>query len=501
MIQGQAEYERATGLEARFEELRRRAGLILAPVLFALTLAIGIPGLSGPANRLAAILLAVITLWVTEAIPLAATALLGPAVAVMLGLAPVRTVLAPFADPIIFVFIGSFILAEAIFVHRLNERIAFGVMSWRWVGARPARILLAYGAIAAGVSMWISNTATAAMLLPIGLSLLAFMEKETRISKSYGTALMLMTSYAATWGGVGTPVGTPPNLIGIAMLERYAGVRIDFLQWMMLGTPLAAVMMVVIFLYLNRAGRAGVKEAPGSEQLIRSRKAALGPWRRGEKNALIAFAVTAVLWIVPGLAPLILGSQHAVSQALTARLPESVAALAGAGLLFLLPVSRHERSTITWKQASNIDWGTILLFGGGLALGELTFSTGLAETMGKAITGLFPVSSLAALTFAAALFAVVLSEAMSNTAATNIAVPIIIAIAQAAGVSPVAPALAVTFAASAGFALPVSTPPNALVYGSGKIPILHMVRYGLLLDALAVILIPAMILLLAPWVL
>jgi sodium-dependent dicarboxylate transporter 2/3/5 len=492
--------DRLAAAELKFERLRKRLGLIIAPVVFAAVLVIGIPGLEAPANRCAAILLGVITLWVTEAIPLPATALLGPAVAVTLGLAPARQVFAPFADPLILVFIGSFILAEAIFVHRLNERIAFGVMSVKWVGARPSRILLAYGAIAAGISMWISNTASTAMLMPLGLSLLTFMEREGKIHARYGTALMLMTSYAATWGGIGTPVGTPPNIITVGMIERYAGIRVDFVQWMMLGVPLTAAMLVIIYVYLNTVANAGVTEIPGSEQLIRNRRSELGPWKRGEKNVLIAFAFTVVLWIGPGLLPLFLGSTHPLSTAVVTLVPESVAAILGAMLLFFLPLSKTERSTITWKQASNIDWGTILLFGGGLALGELAFSTKLAETMGQALTSIFPAPSLAMLTFMSALFTLLLSEAMSNTAAANIAIPIVISMAQAANINPLAPALASGLASSAGFALPVSTGPNALVYGTGRIPIMRMVRYGILLDALAVIVVPALLLVLVPLV-
>jgi sodium-dependent dicarboxylate transporter 2/3/5 len=493
--------ERIASAEIRFEQKRKRAGLVLAPALFAAVLIIGIPGLASPANRCAAILLAVITLWITEAIPLPATALLGPSVAVMLGLAPARQAFAPLADPLIMVFIGSFILAEAIFVHRLNERIAYAVMSLKWVGARPGRILLSYGAIAALLSMWISNTATTAMLMPLGLSLLAFMENEAKINARYGAGLMLMTSYAATWGGVGTPVGTPPNLITIGMIERYAGVRVDFVEWMMLGVPIAAVMLVIIYLYLSRVGNAGVAEIPGSEDLIRNRKKALGPWRRGEKNVVIAFTITVILWIGPGLLPIFLGSEHPLAATVASLMPESVAAILGAMVLFLLPLNETERSTITWKQAARIDWGTILLFGGGLALGELAFNTKLAEAMGQAFTSVFPAPSLVLLTFMAALFTLLLSEAMSNTAASNIAIPIVISMAQAANVDPVAPALAAGFASSAGFALPVSTGPNALVYGTGKIPILRMVRFGIALDAIAVIVIPILLLLLVPLVL
>ena len=173
-----------------------------------------------------------------------------------------------------------------------------------------------------------------------------------------------------------------------------------------------------------------------------------------------------------------------------------MAALIGVGVLFLLPVSLTQRTTITWKQAAQIDWGTILLFGGGLALGTLSASTGLAFVVGQGITGLVPTNEIVALTYAAALFTVVLSETMSNTAATNIAIPIVISIAQAAGINPMIPAVAAGLSASVAVILPVSTPPNAVVYASGKIPLTQMIKYGILMDVLAVLIVPALVLLL-----
>ena len=204
------------------------------------------------------------------------------------------------------------------------------------------------------------------------------------------------------------------------------------------------------------------------------------------------------MWVGPGLLALVLGTDHPVARSVLASVPESVAALAGVVLLFLLPNSATERTTITWRQAAQIDWGTILLFGGGLALGALAGSTGLARVIGEGITGLVPTNELAALTFAAALFTVVLSEAMSNTAATTIAVPIVISIALAAGVNPIFPVVAAALSASVAATLPVSTPPNAIVYASGRVTITEMIKYGVLMDVTAVTLVPTLVLLIGP---
>ena len=481
--------------ESRFDAMRRRVGLVLGPAVFLLVLAMPFEQLTPEAHRLAAVISLVIVFWTTEALPLPVTSLLGPSLAIMMQVAPVRDALAPFANPLIFLFIGSFILAQALFVHRVNERIAYGVLSWRFIGARPTRILIAYGALAAFLSAWMSNTATAAMLVPIGLSLIAFMEKEGKMPKGYGTALMLMTAYGCSRGGMATPVGTPPNLIAIGMLSEQLDVRITFVEWMIIAVPISLVLMGIVFVYLNWTGNTGgVKEIPGAEQIIVERKAALGPWKPGERNAIIAFGVTVVLWVGPGLLPLFLGREHPFAQSVLASIPEAVAALTGALLLFLLPISKTRLTTITWKQAAHIDWGTILLFGGGLSLGMMTASTGLARVVGEGITSLVPTSEITTLTFAAALFTVVLTETMSNTAATNIAIPIVISIAQAAGVDPMIPAVSAGLAASVAVVLPVSSPPNAIVYASGRVPITQMIKYGVLMDLVAVILVPIMVL-------
>ena len=495
---GEAVRPAVTPAEASFDEVRRKLGLFLGPAVFIVILLVPFPNLPPAAHRLAAVMSLVIVLWVTEAIPLPVTALLGPTLAVMLGVAPVGEAFAPMANPLVFLFIGSFILVQALFVHRVNERIAYSVLSWKLIGARPARILVAYGAIAAVLSAWMSNTATAAMLVPIGLSLLTFMESESTVPRSYGTVLMLVTAYGCSIGGMATPVGTPPNLIAIGMLEEMIAFRITFVEWMFFAVPVTVVMLGLLLVYMNFVGGAGIKEIPGAEQIIRARKRSLGPWKPGERNAAIACGVTVTLWVVPGIMPLILGREHPAAQALLSSIPESVAALIGAVLLFLLPISSAQRSTITWKQAVQIDWGTILLFGGGLSLGAMVAATGLAEVMGQGIAGLLPLNTVVPLTFAAALFTLILSEAMSNTAATTIAVPIVISIAQAAGLNPIAPAVAAGLAASLAFVLPVSTPPNVIVYASGKVRITQMIKHGIILDVVAVVVVPSMVLLLVP---
>jgi sodium-dependent dicarboxylate transporter 2/3/5 len=497
--------ERITEGEARFERARRAAGFVVAPAVFVALLLLPLPGLKPEAHRLAAVMAAVVVLWVTEALPLPATALLGAAACVVLRVAPAKDVFAPFADPLMFLFIGSFIIARAIFLHRLDRRLAFGVLSLRFIGARPGRILFAFGAVTAFISAWISNTATTAMMFAIGMAILAFLFDSEReggqpISRRYATGLMLMTSFAASIGGLATPIGTPPNVIGLGFIRQLTGVEFPFFKWAMIGAPVVVLLYLWLGFYLNALCKAGVREIEGSAEMLRRERERLGAWTRGQKSTLVAFAVTVALWVVPGLVALFAGDQSAAYQSINRSVPEAVAAVAGAMLLFLLPGDSKGERAITWDEAVKIDWGVVLLYGGGFALGVLSFQTGLAESIGRGLTGYLPIGTGLGLLFASTLVATLTSEATSNTASANMVVPVVIAIAKAAGADPLEPALGATMGASLGFMLPVSTPCNAIVYGSGYVPLARMIRYGLLLDVVGVVVIVALVRLIVPLV-
>ncbi|MGZ8391448.1 MAG: SLC13 family permease [Gemmatimonadales bacterium] len=477
----------------------RRVGAVLAPAVFVLLLALPMGALPPPAHRLAAVMGAVVVLWVTEALPLAVTALLGAAFCVLLQVAPAKEVFAPFADPLMFLFIGAFILSRAIFLHGLDRRVAYAVLSLPWVGARPSRILLAFGAVTALISGWVSNTATTAMMFGIGLAILAALRAPgaaATIDPRYATGLMLMTSFAASIGGLATPVGTPPNVIGLGFIRSQIGVEIPFFRWMLIGVPMVLVLFAFLYAYLNAAAPAGVRDLPAGAELIRRERARLGPWTRGQRSVAIAFGVTVMLWILPGAVALVAGEGSAAYLSLTRRLPEGVAALLGSLLLFILP--GEDGAAITWQEAVQIDWGVVLLYGGGFALGVLSFQTGLAEAMGRGLTGLLPIEGSFGMLVASVVVAVILSETTSNTASANMVVPVVISIAHAAGLDPLEPALGATMAASLGFMLPVSTPCNAIVYGSGHIPLSQMIRHGLVLDLAGIVVVVTMVRLLLP---
>jgi sodium-dependent dicarboxylate transporter 2/3/5 len=485
--------------EQRFDRLRQQAGFVLAPALFLIIWFVPLPGLSEPAHRLAAVLGAVMVLWVTEAIPLPVTALLGPAICVVAGIAPARDIFKSFADPIIFLFLGSFLLAEAIFHHGLNRRIAFQILGLKAVGESPARLLLAFGCITCVLSMWISNTTTTAMMFPVGVSILSEMARRLSLQTGrevrhtdlkFGSGLMLMTAFAATVGGFATPVGTAPNLIGIGMIERSTGLEIHFFKWMVFGLPLALALLAFLVFYLNRVSPVEPGLMGGNADWIAAEKIRLGPLSRGEKNVIVIFSLTVTLWLLPGAFALMAGSQSPAYRWMNARLPEAMVALLGGVLLFIVPVNFARREfTLSWAEAKRIDWGTILLFGGGMAMGDLMFSTGLAKWVGDGLVAATNAKSVWGLTILFAILSTVVTQVTSNTASATMSVPVAIAVAEAAGVSPLEPALAACLGAGMGCMLPVSTPPNAIVYGSGCIPLLKMVRHGFALNVAGVVLI------------
>jgi sodium-dependent dicarboxylate transporter 2/3/5 len=471
--------------EVTFNRRRQTFGLLVGPLL-ALAILFMPTALPHAAQRVGAVLALMIVFWMTEALPLPVTALLGPTLCVLLGVATAQVAYAPFADPVIFLFIGSFILAQGMIAHRLDRRLAFTALASAWVGSSGLRLVVAYAGVTCFLSMWMSNTATTAMMFPLGLAVLGELGREREgdaAFQRYAMAMMLVTSFAATIGGMGTPVGTPPNLIGIGLLRTTADINLSFTGWMVVGVPIVIVTIAVLVMWFLVPRSRGIQLGPDAVHVVADELRKLGTMTRGERNVVYAFSVTVALWILPGVFSLAFGETHAITRRLATLFPESVAAIVGALLLLMIPVSwRDRRFTLSWAEASRIDWGIVLLFGGGLAMGRLSDSTGLSTALGHGIAAQFPDAGVVGLTLVFTAIAVVMSETASNTAAANIIVPTAIAVSQAAGVSPLEPALGATIGASLGFMMPISTPPNAIVYSSGYIPLGAMVRNGFVLD-------------------
>ncbi|MEO3815999.1 DASS family sodium-coupled anion symporter [Plantactinospora sp. B24E8] len=492
--------QRLSPAEERFERGRRTVGLWLAPLVSIVFLALPLD-LPGNQQTLAGILLGVIVLWVTEPVPIPVGGLLGVAAIVILAVAPAGEVLAPFGSSTVFTFIGAFILAQAMLKHGLARRFAFRMLSLPGVGRTTGRVIITFGLITCALSAFVSNTATVAMLLPTALGILTVIAKlmqERGIATAdfdptrlrVGIALMLMLAYGASVGGLLTPVGTPPNLIGRDLIAEATGTRISFAEWMVMAFPICALMFVALATVLLLLNKPEIRRIEGVAEYVASERAKLGPLSRAERNTLVAFTVTVVLWITPGVVALVFGSDSTQYDWISARLNEGIVAVLGASLLFLLPTDWSARQyTLNWSDAARIDWGTILLFGTGIIFGSLLEDSGLARTIGDGSADLLGLTSVFAITAFAVLLAIVISETTSNTAAAAVVVPIIIPVAVAAGINPFVPALAATFAASFGFMLPVSTPQNAVVYGSGVVPITKMIRSGFSFDILGAILI------------
>jgi sodium-dependent dicarboxylate transporter 2/3/5 len=457
-------------------------GLALGPLVFGAVLVVPLE-LTPGAHRLAAVFAWAVVYWVTEAVPAPVTALLSSTLAIILGIAPASRVLAAYADPVIFLFIGSFVLAEAIRSTSLDQRLAFTLLAQAWATRTPGRLLATLGGITCVISLWVSNTATTAIMLPIGIGLMRAtgMASDGR-SGGPGTGILLMLTWASSVA-VGVPVGSPPNLIAIGMVRDLTDQRLTFFQWMAVGMPVTLVMLALCWVILRLRYVGGVTGGSDVQIYARAERQKLGPWTPAQINVALVFTAAAVLWMLPGLVIVVSGPDAGVAAFLDAHLPESAVALGAAVLLFVLPTSvRRGEFTLSWPQAVRIDWGTILLFGGGLALGRLMFDTVLAEAAGRAVVRISGAESLWSLTAVAIVLGVVLSEASSNTAATGMVVPVVIGVAQAMGVSAIPPAIGAAVGASLGFMLPVSTPPNAIVYGSGLVPLREMIRSGIVLD-------------------
>ncbi|RKN45876.1 SLC13 family permease [Streptomyces hoynatensis] len=502
--------------QERFDLIRGRLGLALGPLAFALVLVCA-QGLVWEQRALAAVLSLVVIWWVSEAIPLAVTAILGIVLCVLVGVADEDTVFSAFGNDTIFTFLGGFVIARSMTVHGLDRRIALRVLSLGGVVRSPTRTVVAFGAMSVLISAFISNTATVAMLFPIGIGIVRAV---SAISTEKGgpdlhgsrwsTALMLMIAYGASIGGLITPIGAPHQLIGRDLVEEQTGKTINFVEWVLLFAPIVLVMFAALCLILLRLNRPEVRELSGAEAYVAGQRAELGPFGRGEANTCVAFALAVVLWTAPGIGSLVLGDDAGPVTWMHDHLTEGVAAILAASVLFLLPLAggrgaggrraARRAPTLTWAEAVKIDWGVILLFGAGTVIGSLSSETGLADTLGTSLADHLGVSSLVSLTVLAAVAGLVISETTSNTASAGIVVPIVVPIAAAVDVNPLIPGLVATAAAGYGFMLPVSTPPNAIVYGSGMVPMTKMLRSGFVFDLIGVAILVAGVLVMAPLV-
>ncbi len=470
-------------------------GLFLGGGLFLLLMAMPAPaGLEPAAWRTAAVGLLMAVWWVTEAIPIPATALLPLALFPVLGVAPIKETAEPFASPIIYLFLGGFLIARSMEATGLPKRIALG--SIRTLGARPRAIVGGVMVSCAFLSMWVSNTATALMMLPIGLSLIELVPEDGEDGdgserRRFGTALMLGIAYACSVGGMGTLIGTPPNAFLAGFMFETYGVSIGFAEWMLLGVPLVLVGLPLTYLALTRvAFPIGLQELPGGRELVENESRRLGRMSRAEKRVAAVFALTACAWMAR---PVLLAHVSWLGG-----LTDAGIAMIAALVLFLIPAGDSTgRRLLDWKLARSTPWGVLVLFGGGLSLASAIESTGLDGWFGAGVGGLagWPMTLLVMAIVGAV---ILLTELTSNTATAATFLPVLGGVAVGLSRDPLLLAVPAALAASGAFMLPVATPPNAIVYGSGAVSIQEMVRAGIWLNLLFVVLITAATYLLLP---
>lgn len=453
--------------------------------------------LSANAHLLLAVLIFAVCYWVTEAIPAPITALLAPTLCVFLGLGKIKELFAPFADPIVFLFIGSFMVAQAMQLHGLDRRLALAILSQRWANRSTSGLLFAMGLITCLISLWVSNTATTAMMLPIGLGVLGALGRGEESKESpYATGMMLMLTWSSSVA-VGLPIGSPPNLIAIGMSRELTKSPITFADWTKIAMPMTIVMLVLCYLLLEWLYRDQSISTAGLEEYVLAERSKLGSWTAGQKSVGFVFLVLSSLWLIPAIVTAVLGRDHPGALWAEERIPESFTALFAASLLFFLP-GKDGLPAMDWREATRINWGTILLFGGGLTLGKLMFDTKLADAIGKTFTSGLGVNDVWGITAVAIILGIIISEAASNTASANAIIPAVIAVAGAAGVPTTPPVFGAALGASFGFMLPVSTPPNAIVYSSGLVPLRQMIRAGIWLDLAGAVLIWTLLRILCP---
>lgn len=420
------------------------------------------------------------TWWMTEAIPIYATALLPLAVLPLLRARSMKDAAAPYAHELIFLFLGGFLVALAMQRWGLHRRLALTAL--RWVGDRPANMVGGFMAVSAGLSMWVSNTATAIMLLPVATSVIEVVgdggEHREEI-RPFALALLLGIAYGASIGGIATPIGTPPNLFLLSYIQAELGIEISFLRWMAIGVPLVVCFLPLTWLLLTRwLYPMRMPRIEGGAERVRRALAELGPMSWGERCVLAVFAVACTLWVTrPLLVRLELFGVHPL-----AGLRDAGIAMLCALALFVIPVDRRRGEfVLDWQTALGVPWGILLLFGGGLSLAAAIGANGVAELLGAQVAGFAGISSLWVV-LAVVTGIVFLTELTSNTATAATLIPILASLAPGLGLHPLLLAVPAGIAASCAFMLPVATPPNAIVFASGHVSIAQMARAGLWLN-------------------
>ncbi len=482
-----------TRLSKKFD-LFKLSGFVLGPFIFLFLLNFFTPpaALSSNAGAVIAIGAWMVIWWITEAIPLFVTALLPLVLFPLLGIFDMATTTAPYASPIIFLFMGGFLIALAMEKRNLHTRIALSLI--RITGTHANGIILGFMLATAFLSMWISNTATTVMMLPIALSVINLLGENNQHAKGYNRfalGLMLCIAYSANIGGTATIIGTPPNVVFLGYIKQFYEQDIAFGKWLLIGIPFSVIMLTATYFLTTRVlFRHGLGRLVGSAQLVREKLLALGAMSIAEKLVGAIFILTALSWIfqqnINEILCTLLNTQ--TTEGCRSYLNNTNIAMAGGILMFITPVNlkKHE-FVLDWKSTEKLPWGILLLFGGGLSLAKGMEETGIIQFVGDQIAQSTSISFVL-LVLLLTSFMLFMTEIMSNVALVVIFVPVVLGIADGLNVEPTYLAIPVTLASSCAFMMPVSTPPNAVVFSSGFIKITDMIKAGFLLNILSILL-------------
>ncbi len=460
----------------------KKIGLFLGPlVFFMIYFGVNVEGLEEAPKAILASAIWMAIWWVSEAVPLAVTALLPMILFPLTGAMDIKTTSAPYSHPFIYLYLGGFFIAIAIEKSNLHKRIALNII--KLIGINVIYIILGFMVATAFLSMWISNTASAVMLLPVGLAIVTQLQDNPDTIENenliFGKALMLAIAYSASIGGVATLIGTPPNLVMAGIIKETYGIDISFSQWFSFGFPICVVMLLSCWYYLTHiAFKFKQKSFPGGIEEINRQLKLLGKMNEDEKKVSIVFFATAFAWI----------TKSYILVKIIPSIDDTIIALIGGIALFLIPSTNKTTSILEWRDSSKIPWGIIILFGGGMSLAAGFENTGLAQWIGDQFTSLNGISLILLLLIVVTSINF-LTEFTSNLATTAMLLPVLIVVSTTAQIPPFYLMVGATVAASCAFMLPVATPPNAVVFGSGYLNISEMVKIGFWLNVLSIALV------------
>jgi sodium-dependent dicarboxylate transporter 2/3/5 len=467
--------------------------MLAGPALFVLVLFLDPFSLGPSANKVLAVAVWMITWWITEAIPMPAVALMPLVLFPLLGIAKISEAALPYANEVVFLFMGGFMIGLGIEKWNLHRRIALSIV--RLTGTGGNGIILGFILSTGFISMWLSNTATTMMMYPIAASVISVVFAQQRDSlgaRNFALCIMLAIAYASNFGGIGTIIGTPPNVAYVSFISKKFGYDIPFFSWMLVSLPVAILLLISLYFLLIRMFPNRLVANGEMSDLIRDELKALGPITTPEKRVLTIFVLTAFLWIFRDL----------INKIEVFRLDDNMIAVFGALLMFIVPAGSEQEPTekiLSWQDTSKMAWGILLLFGGGITLAAALEKAGLIGMLGNWLAG-FSGSSMLLLILVIATLSIFISEVMSNVAQVIVFAPVVTGIAAAIGADPLALGIPMTLAASCASMMPMGTPPNAIVFSSGYIKLKDMIKAGLVMNLISIVLIVASSYFILPYV-